>query len=424
MERRPELDFMRAFVVAGLVVFHSAIVFTTAGSWFVNDPRPSPGFDVFVLWGMTWGMPLLFVVSGMGVRHALRTRSARVFLRERVLRLLVPFVVGMLALVPPMFYVGRLGKAGFHESYGHFWLRFLDAPALAGGLLSRGVWSSGSDQFDPAHLWFLYVLLLLSIALLPVFLYLRRPAGTQLIDRIAKAAERHPLAMLLTGAVPMGLVEAVFGPDKVTGGWERLAYLFPLLFGYVIGSNRRFERALRHERRRALACAVLSTALLVWWAGLTGFDDIVAGDVPGWGAVQGLAGWAWIMAILGFAGSWIARPQRQALEGGPAAGRPTLRLSRAARYANQAVLPFYVLHEPVIVGAAWIIVRWQAPIPAKYFVLVLVSLAGTLALYQLVVRRWPVTRLLFGMKEPDRRLRTEHGWQRSAQRRDRCYRAS
>ena len=403
-QRRPELDFMRAFVVAGLVVFHSAMVFITAGSWFVNDPRPSPGFDVLVLWGLTWGMPLLFVVSGMGVRHALRNRSAGAFVRERISRLLVPFVVGMVALVPPMFYLERLGKAGFHESYGHFWLRFVDVPALARGLLSRGVWWSGRDEFDPAHLWFLYVLLLLSMALLPVFLYLRRPKGMRLIDRIADAAEHHPFAMLLAGAVPMGLVEAVFGPDKVTGGWERLAYLFPLLFGYVIASNRRFENVLRHERRRALVCAVLSTAVLVWWAGLTGFDDIVAGDVPGWGALQGLAGWAWIMAILGFAGSWTARQhQVQTIEAGRAAGRPNSRLFRAARYANEAVLPFYVLHEPVIVGAAWVVVRWEAPILAKYLALVIVSFAGTLALYEVVVRRLRLTRFMFGMKKPRRR---------------------
>jgi glucan biosynthesis protein C len=407
-QRRPELDFMRAFVVAGLVIFHSAMVFITAGSWFVNDPRPSPGFDLLVLWGLTWGMPLLFVVSGMGVRYALRTRSAGAFIRERISRLLVPFVVGMVALVPPMFYLGRLGKPGFHESYGHFWLRFLDAPALAGGLLSRGVWWSGRDEFDPAHLWFLYVLLLLSVVLLPVFLYLRRPAGMRHIDRIADAAERHPFAMLLAGAIPLGLVEAVFGPDKVTGGWERLAYLFPLLFGYVIASNRRFENVLRHERRRALVCAVLSTAVLVWWAAVTGFDDIVAGDVPGWGALQGLAGWAWIMAILGFAGSWTARQhQVQSIETSGAAGRPNSRLSRAARYANQAVLPFYVLHEPVIVGAAWVVVRWHGPILAKYPALVIVSFAGTLALYEALVRRLRVTRFLFGMKEQDRRVADE-----------------
>jgi hypothetical protein len=64
---------MRAFVVAGLVVFHSAMVFGSGSSWFINDPRPSPGFTVFLLWGSLWGMPLLFVVSGMGARYALRS---------------------------------------------------------------------------------------------------------------------------------------------------------------------------------------------------------------------------------------------------------------------------------------------------------------------------------------------------------------
>lgn len=70
----------------------------------------------------------------------------------------------------------------------------------------------------------------------------------------------------------------------------------------------------------------------------------------------------------------------------------------AVRYANEAVLPFYVLHEPVIVAAAWVIVRWDGPIVGKYVVLVLASFVGTLALYEVLVRRYRVTRLLFGMK--------------------------
>jgi hypothetical protein len=61
---------MRAFVVAGLVVFHSAVVFASGTAWFINDPKPSPGFTVFLLWGSLWGMPLLFVVSGMGALRA------------------------------------------------------------------------------------------------------------------------------------------------------------------------------------------------------------------------------------------------------------------------------------------------------------------------------------------------------------------
>ncbi len=53
--RRPEFDVMRGFVVAGLVVFHSAVVFASGASWFVTDPRPSRGFTVFLLWGSLWG---------------------------------------------------------------------------------------------------------------------------------------------------------------------------------------------------------------------------------------------------------------------------------------------------------------------------------------------------------------------------------
>jgi len=47
--RRPELDLMRGLVVAGLVVFHSAVVFAAGASWFVKDPRPGGGFTVFLL---------------------------------------------------------------------------------------------------------------------------------------------------------------------------------------------------------------------------------------------------------------------------------------------------------------------------------------------------------------------------------------
>ncbi len=48
--------------------------------------------------------------------------------------------------------------------------------------------------------------------------------------------------------------------------------------------------------------------------------------------------------------------------------------------------------------ATWVIVRWDGPIVGKYLVLVIVSFAGTLGLYEVLVRRFRVTRVLFGMK--------------------------
>jgi hypothetical protein len=56
--RRSELDLMRALIVAGLVLFHSAEVSDVGTPRFVHDPRPCIGFSVSSVWGSLWGMPL------------------------------------------------------------------------------------------------------------------------------------------------------------------------------------------------------------------------------------------------------------------------------------------------------------------------------------------------------------------------------
>jgi len=399
--RRPELDVTRALVVAGLVVFHSAVVFAAGASWFVKDPRPAIGFTVFLLWGSLWGMPLLFVVSGMGVRYAMRARSAAAFARERLARLAVPFLTGLVLLVPPMFYLERLSQPGFSEPYWRFWLGFLNVPAIAAGLLPSGAWTSGGAGYDPAHLWFLYVLLVFSLVLLPLFRYLAGPRGARLASRMAALTGRHPVTVLAAAAVPIMATEAVFGPDANTGGWERTAYVFPFLYGFLIAGDARYEAALRRARWPALAAALLATAGLLAWAAALNSRGISAmtGAAPGWSALQGLAGWSWLVAILGFGAAITARqrrPRPPASFPPPAEREPRWR--RAAQYGNEAVLPFYLLHEPVIVAAAYLIVRWHAPTLAKYPALVAISFAATLAVYELAVRRYRPTRLLFGMK--------------------------
>ena len=391
--RRGDLDLMRAFVVVGLVAFHSAMVFAPGTDWFVTDPHSSAGFSVLLLWGSLWGMPLLFVVSGMGVRYALRRRSAGAFVRERLTRLLVPFVTGLVLLVPPMFYVARLSQPGFREPYWRFWLDFMNVPSMAATLLPRGSWTSGTQEFDPAHLWFLYVLLVLTLVLLPAFVFLRGPRGARVLGRLAGAAERRPLLALAVAAVPVMAVETAFGPDVNTGGWERVSYLFPLLYGFLLASDDRFSTVLQRGRRWALAVAVVATgALLAWTASVVSFGSSLP---AGWGALQGLAGWAWLAAILGFGSALRGRSVVRPAPTAPARARWW---PRAAAYANEAVLPFYLLHEPIIVLVAWYVVRWQLPDLAKYLVLVAASLTITVGLYELLVRRSRVTRLLFGMK--------------------------
>jgi hypothetical protein len=67
-------------------------------------------------------------------------------------------------------------------------------------------------------------------------------------------------------------------------------------------------------------------------------------------------------------------------------------------YANEAVLPFYILHQTVILLIGFYIVQWNAGMLSKYFLISTISLVATIALYDLCVRRTNVTRFLFGMR--------------------------
>lgn len=387
---------MRALVVLGVIVLHSALVFSSAGLR-VQNAETSAAFDLFVFWGLLWGMPLLFVVSGIAAWHALAKRTVAAFVRERFQRLLVPGVFALAVLVPPMWYLGRLRTPGFHESYGHFWLRMMDVPALAAGLLNGFKWGA-ENEFDYMHVWFLYALLILSLVLLPLFLYLRGENGRRFVNRVVATAERHPFIVLMAGAVPFALLELAYGPSTVTGGWSWPAYVVPLAFGYLQASDRGFDQLLGRVRWWSLLLAVLSTVVLVMSMALfrASLEDVFQGRVPGWAGLQAVSGWAWILTILGFASSVVARFKRPV--SATAGQGSSSRLSRLGRYLNEAVLPVYVLHLPVIVAIAFVIVEWPAPILVKFPALVLASLTVTMAAYELLVRRILPMRLLFGMK--------------------------
>ena len=164
----------------------------------------------------------------------------------------------------------------------------------------------------------------------------------------------------------------------------------PFSYGFLIACDSRLENVLRRSRWPALAVACAATGPLVSWAAREPVGHRLQRPRPArLERPAGTGRWAWIVAIIGFAGSIAtSRRHRQRLNDTPPAAAPEPHWRRAARYGNEAVLPFYLLHEPVIVAAAWFIVRWNAPVLAQYAALVAISFAATLALYDLAVRRF------------------------------------
>jgi hypothetical protein len=410
-DRRRDLAALGNFVVLGLIFFHTSQIFSPFGLFIKNAP---PSFEdtnqlaaaVFTIFVTLWGMPLMFLIAGMAVWFSLHKRTAAEFTRERLRRLLLPFLVGFLIFTPFNQYIVVLHQ--FPHEAGTY-LQFLRAFFHIEFDLGSPLFIKGTSPFyTMSHMWFLIYLFGYSMLLLPLFLFARRPAGRRILDRFASLLTR-PWAVYLMAA-PLALIQGGLGvPDAaVSATWNLLAYLIFLAYGFLFAADSRFEQAARRHRKSALLLGILG--FILYSGGNFGLNAAGSGlglDI-GLGYillrfVQGVTGWFWILAIIGLASS---NRHKLAESLSPKSTRPALRL-RILDYIAEAQLPFYILHMTPIVLAGYFVVQWEIGGLVKYIVIVLASLAGTFILYDIVVRRTRLTRFLFGLRPgPPKEQRT------------------
>ena len=315
-ERRRDLDLMRMLVVVGLVFFHSARVFDTGSFYVKNDPT-SEAVTTGLFFMALWGMPLLFVIAGTGMWYSLRSRSAGQFARERVRRLLVPLIFGVVVIVPPQVWTRLRGDSGYAESFWEFLPRFFDVEFTIHSF-PFVVWGDpATDLFETGHLWFIVILFAYSLLLLPLIGLLRRPSGLAMIDRLADRADRW--WVLLLAGIPFAALDAAFGSEEGLAGWSRYSYATFILYGYLLATDRRFRQALHRFRKRnlVLGVALFGVAGLLYGVASNnpGVDPLADFDLASLGlrSIKGVSGWLTLAAILGFAGGFDSRGQGQRL---------------------------------------------------------------------------------------------------------------
>jgi peptidoglycan/LPS O-acetylase OafA/YrhL len=371
------IDWLRVAAIAGVFLFHTLRPFN-ADDWHVKNAEQSA--DLGIVMGVFWsfGLAVLFLLSGVGARFALRRRTWRQFLRERVARLLVPFVVaGVLVLSPIQAYIEAVHKGTGGGSFLDFAVHWI------GTALNPLDWSVSPTLFGRGyHLWFLGFLFAISVIALPLLVGLAARRGRAAIDVLARGliwpgatlAFALPIVILMSVGVFLGTDEH---------DWFELFWYFAyFVIGFVLASDDRFLAAVRRDGWIALSTAVVSTLVLT----ATPVADVLASiegglDVPRFvaGMLFGLEGWSWTLVILNL-GMRVARLQL------PVAGR-----------LHEAVLPVYVVHQPVILAVAFFVVQWPIGVLPKWLVVLGASLAITLALVELGLRS-RVTRVLLGAR--------------------------
>lgn len=381
--RRYELDWLRTLVVFGLIPFHTAIIFTTGLGDYVKNEQRSVVMNVLAGLITFWGIPLLFFVAGAASQFALRARSNRQYIIERITRLGIPFVFAVITIIPIQVYVGTLSTPGAHASYPQFYVQFLLSwvDVFQGKIPERGADWVG-------HLWFIPPLILFSVITLPLFRYLEKPHGTRLIGKLASLSTGW--RMLVIYGVPLALCELLLQSGlsnmlflnlQFSANWVLLfIYLIFYIYGFIAYGDDRFLQAIR---RHWLAALVFGTASWLVFEGLFLTRQVPQPDnLLGYTVIiflRAYVSWLWVMALTGFAMRYLSSG------------------SRMLTYFTEASYPVYVLHMPILTIVAFYVVQWDMPLLVKFFLIVAVSMPITLLLYHLVVRRTPVTRFLFGL---------------------------
>jgi glucans biosynthesis protein C len=359
-ERRYDLDALRVLAVLLLIVFHSARVFDVFDPFYVKHPQTSDTLSwAAVALLNPWHMPLLFVLAGAATWLALGHRRARTYVGERTRRLLIPFLFGLLIIVPPQAFLARRAR-GDHDSVASF---------LADYWTIEGDLSGYTGSFTPAHLWFIGFLFIFSLAALPLLVRWRA---------------RPVRARWLLVAMPLVLLAANELPAPNDGPQNPFYSLALFVAGFLLLADPRAERIIHRHWRPLLAAAAvtMTTVLLVWRSGAEdGWADGSPPDV-GFSLLEQVNTWVWVLALLGAGKALLSRP---------VAG---------LRYASEASFPFYVLHQTVIVAVAYVVVGWDLGLWPAFASIAVASLAVTVGLYELLVRRARPTRYLFGMKPP------------------------
>lgn len=370
-DRRADLDWLRVSAFALLIVYHAGMAWS-GWTWHLNSADSIDWLREAMRFVNRWRMPLIFVVSGAAVVLALGQRSPGAFALDRLRRIFVPLVFGMIVLVPPQVYLERLYSGRFAGSY----LQWLPQAFV-------GIYPAGNLSWH--HLWFLAYVLVLTFALLPVFLWARSPSGRAALDRAARLAARaslHWLMPLPLAACILWVAPISRNPNGLIGDWYGLAYYgILLLYGAFLFGSRDLLAMLNRQRFLSLGLGIAAYAsLYVVFVDGAVRPTIAPADRPAYALVSAVNTMAWLFAIIGFANRHLTR-------------RPAFLVE-----ATEAVYPYYMLHQTVtVIAVYWLLELGVSPV-AGFFLAVVATFLGTSILYLAVVRPWWFVRPLFGLR--------------------------
>lgn len=367
--RRYDLDWLR-IIAFGLLIFYHVGMFYVPWYWHVKSVHAGPAIEPLMGLLNPWRLPLLFFISGVALRFAFDKHLDGKLLRftgGRVKRLLTPVVFGMLVIVPPQSWLELLEKREISLGFWQFY------PIYAAGNFSD--YSVIIPTWN--HLWYVVYLLAYTVILAPIaepIARLMTGGGKRVTARLFHGHMGVAMVLILP-VIPHIIYRFTLDPifpqtNALWGDWAHHAHnLTTLIVGYVLAKDEYFWNAVK---RATAPAAVLVLILIGSRLAVPGFDDL--------GMRRLFYSGTMVILLLGLAMRWLNRD-------GP-----------VLRYMTEAIFPWYILHQTLVVCAGYWLTRQGLSVGVEFALVLTATFGGCALIHEVLVRRFKYIRPLFGLK--------------------------
>jgi hypothetical protein len=238
------------------------------------------------------------------------------------------------------------------------------------------------------HLWFIVYLFVYDILFAPLFKWMMSESGKQRLSFFTRLANKKWIYLLMLPAIIIFTTLNRMFPethDLIHDWCRHLYWLSFLLSGFICINFPVLMDSLERNRCTSLLLAFLSIIAIYYirWNNLE--PDHFSYNWHDWyiytyRALYPFTAWAWIFTAIGYGKRYLNKKHR------------------IQDYINQAVYPFYILHQTVIVIVVYYVTRSSDPVGSKFLFTFIISFMLVTCIYHLFIRPYAITRFLFGMK--------------------------
>ena len=350
--RKYYIDNVRILCVLLLFPFHSAYIFNNLNERFYINGTPSEVLTAVNLCVYPWWMTGLFVLAGISAMYALKKRSAKQFLIERVKRLLIPLIVAIVIIIPPQTYIADVFHKGYTGGYFEHYKVFFTLTDFSGY----------DGHFTPANAWFILFLFIYSIMFLPLLSWYANKK-----KKINCKSCNLPVLVLLGTLITLS--DAILN----IGGKSLAQFALCFLFGFFIVGDDNVQNTL--EKHSTLLCILWLIFMVL---------RHVSHMTSLWGTSISYISYYGItcFGILGMIGGGKRCLDKELF---------------FTKYLARAEFALFLIHQTLVIAIGYIIVpRIESPYLAC-IIITLGSVIVTIALYE-ICKRFKITRFLLSIK--------------------------